>query len=107
MKIRDIAKHQEILKFLAKDKKPFEAYVEKVDKKELVFQVDKTIQMSVEIDDYDKSIKKGAMVAIDVESGVITLVTANVARPETNLPKASPTRGCANRNELAQARNGY
>lgn len=107
MKIKEIEKHQAILTFLAKDKKPFEAYVEKVDKKDLVFQVDKTIQMSVEIEDYDKAIKKGSMVAIDVATGEITLVAAQVERPQTALPKASPTRGCANRNELAQARAGY
>lgn len=107
MKIKEIERHQPILQFLAKDKAPFEAYVEKVTKSNITFQVDKTIQMVVDIEDYDKTIKAGAMIAIDVATGTITLVSAKVARPATELPKASPTRGCANRSELAQARGGY
>ena len=56
MKIKEIERHQPILQFLAKDKAPFEAYVEKVTKSNITFQVDKTIQMVVDIEDYDKTI---------------------------------------------------
>jgi DNA helicase TIP49 (TBP-interacting protein) len=107
MKIKEIEKHQAILGFLAKDKKPFEAYVAKADKKELVFQVDKTIQMSVEVEDYDKTIKAGSTIAIDVETGVVTLVSETGVAPQGELPKSSPRKSCSSHAELRESRGGY
>lgn len=107
MKIKEIEKHQAILTLLAKDKKPFEAYVNKADKEELVFQVDKTIQMSVAIEDYDKKIKAGSTIAIDVDTGVVTLVAAQGVPPEGTAPKATGRKSCNNANELREARGGY
>ena len=107
MKIKEIEKHQAILAFLAKDKKPFEAFVAKADKKELVFQVDKTIQMSVEVEDYDKPIKAGSTIAIDVETGVVTLVSETGVAPQAELPKSSPRKSCSSRAELQESRGGY
>jgi hypothetical protein len=105
MKIKALESIQGILKHLAKEKPSFEAYVANASKKGLVFQVDKTIQMTVEVEDYDKTIKIGSTISIDVETGEVTLVSATGVAPQEPLPKASPRKSCSNRAELRESRS--
>ncbi|MNJ81988.1 hypothetical protein D3C77_810920 [compost metagenome] len=62
--------------------------------------------MSVEVEDYDKAIKAGSTIAIDVETGVVTLVAENGVAPQAELPKSSPRKSCGSMSELREAR-GY
>lgn len=73
MRIKDVERHQPILKLLAAEKQPFNAEVERITKSTITFKIDKTIQMMVDIDVCDNTIRAGHIVSINVETGEITL----------------------------------
>ncbi|MNZ37475.1 hypothetical protein D3C78_549220 [compost metagenome] len=66
--------------------------------------VGKTLQMAVETDGEDKTIKAGTSVTINVSTGEITLLSANAERPDSVLPKSAATRSPASREEALAER---
>lgn len=105
MKIKDIAQHQPILKLLAADKKPFNAEVEKITKSTITFKIDKTIQMMVDIDSRDSTIKAGHIVSIDTDTGDIVLAEGQV--PAKPIVRKNSSLGCDNPNAIRQSIGTY
>lgn len=107
MNVKDLEHHQPILKILAKEKDTFEAYIDRVDGKNVVFQVDNSIQMAVEVEGDGLDLKAGNQIMVNVETGVIAVLKAKAKQPDSPFSeKKSPKRGCASIEQFNEMRRG-
>jgi len=107
MNIKDLAHHQPILQILAKEATSFEAYIDKVEGNKVVFQVDSSIQMAVEVEGDGLELKAGNQISVNVETGVIAVLKNKAKQPDSPFSeKKSPRRGCASQAEFDELRRG-
>lgn len=107
MNVKDLAHHQPILQILAKDKETFEAYIDKVEGNNIVFQVDNSIQMAVEVEGDGLELKAGNQIIINALTGDIAVLKVKAKQPDSPFSeKKSPKRGCASIEEFNELRRG-